>query len=134
MMEHYLFYMKALGRVEPEEERHQWVFHCGERAIPDPAYADDYSGGAETETGFRWRWAAGLNRKSKFKVSKSSILASTFRGNLYVPLMIVLMAGFPAGRDAFAGHWLHARPDASGKDEIRHAIFAGGDRILFAAG
>ncbi len=26
-MEHYLFYMKALGLVEPEEERRQWVFH-----------------------------------------------------------------------------------------------------------
>jgi hypothetical protein len=26
-LEHYLFYMKALGLVEPEEERHQWVFH-----------------------------------------------------------------------------------------------------------
>src|SRR4029077_19027909 len=26
-MEHYLFYMKALGLVEPEEERHQWGFH-----------------------------------------------------------------------------------------------------------
>lgn len=26
-MEHYLFYMKALNLVEPEEERHQWVFH-----------------------------------------------------------------------------------------------------------
>ena len=26
-MEHYLFYMKAIGLVEPEEERHQWVFH-----------------------------------------------------------------------------------------------------------
>jgi hypothetical protein len=26
-MEHYLFYMKQLGLVEPEEERHQWVFH-----------------------------------------------------------------------------------------------------------
>ena len=26
-MEHYLFYMKALDLVEPEEERHQWVFH-----------------------------------------------------------------------------------------------------------
>jgi hypothetical protein len=26
-MEHYLFYMKALGLVEPEEERHQRVFH-----------------------------------------------------------------------------------------------------------
>ena len=25
--EHYLFYMKALGLVEPEEERRQWVFH-----------------------------------------------------------------------------------------------------------
>jgi hypothetical protein len=26
-MEHYLFYMKALGLVEPEEERRQWVYH-----------------------------------------------------------------------------------------------------------
>src|ERR1700692_3728950 len=26
-MQYYLFYMKALGLVEPEEERHQWVFH-----------------------------------------------------------------------------------------------------------
>jgi hypothetical protein len=26
-MQHYLFYMKSLGLVEPEEERHQWVFH-----------------------------------------------------------------------------------------------------------
>jgi hypothetical protein len=26
-MEQYLFYMKAVGLVEPEEERHQWVFH-----------------------------------------------------------------------------------------------------------
>jgi len=26
-MERYLFYMKSLGLVEPEEERHQWVFH-----------------------------------------------------------------------------------------------------------
>jgi hypothetical protein len=26
-VERYLFYMKALGLVEPEEERHQWVFH-----------------------------------------------------------------------------------------------------------
>lgn len=26
-MERYLFYMKALGLVEPEEERRQWVFH-----------------------------------------------------------------------------------------------------------
>jgi hypothetical protein len=26
-MEYYLFYMKALNLVEPEEERHQWVFH-----------------------------------------------------------------------------------------------------------
>lgn len=26
-VERYLFYMKALGLVEPEEERRQWVFH-----------------------------------------------------------------------------------------------------------
>jgi hypothetical protein len=26
-VERYLFYLRALGLVEPEEERHQWVFH-----------------------------------------------------------------------------------------------------------
>jgi len=26
-VERYLFYMKCVGLVEPEEERHQWVFH-----------------------------------------------------------------------------------------------------------
>jgi hypothetical protein len=26
-VERYLFYLNALGLVEPEEERHQWVFH-----------------------------------------------------------------------------------------------------------
>ena len=26
-MEYYLFYMKALGLVEPEEERRHWCFH-----------------------------------------------------------------------------------------------------------
>jgi len=26
-MQHYLFYMKSLGLVEPEEERHHWCFH-----------------------------------------------------------------------------------------------------------
>ena len=26
-VEHYLFYLNALGLVEPEEERRQWVFH-----------------------------------------------------------------------------------------------------------
>ena len=26
-MQRYLFYLKSLGLVEPEEERHQWVFH-----------------------------------------------------------------------------------------------------------
>ena len=26
-VESYLFYLKALGLVEPEEERRQWVFH-----------------------------------------------------------------------------------------------------------
>ena len=33
-MEHYLFYMKALGLVEPEEERHHWVLpHHGQRTL-----------------------------------------------------------------------------------------------------
>ena len=26
-VERYLFYLRALGLVEPEEERRQWVFH-----------------------------------------------------------------------------------------------------------
>jgi hypothetical protein len=26
-MQHYLFYMKSLGLVEPEEERRHWCFH-----------------------------------------------------------------------------------------------------------
>jgi len=26
-MEHYLFYMKSLGLLEPEEERRHWCFH-----------------------------------------------------------------------------------------------------------
>ena len=35
-MERYLFYLRALGLVEPEEERRQWVFHV---MVSDP-YAD----------------------------------------------------------------------------------------------
>jgi hypothetical protein len=43
-MEHYLFYMKALGLVEPEEERHQWVFHI--------MVSDRYSDWRQTQTIF----------------------------------------------------------------------------------
>ena len=35
-MEHYLFYMKALGLVEPEEERRHWCFHI----MVSGSYAD----------------------------------------------------------------------------------------------
>ena len=44
-MERYLFYMKALGLVEPEEERRHWVLpHHGERPLFRMARdADHYS-------------------------------------------------------------------------------------------
>ncbi|MFZ0732092.1 MAG: DUF5715 family protein [Candidatus Sulfotelmatobacter sp.] len=43
-MEHYLFYMKALRLVEPEEERHQWVFHI--------MVSGRYAGWRETQSFF----------------------------------------------------------------------------------
>ena len=43
-VERYLFYLKALGLVEPEEERHQWVFHI--------MVAERYSDWRQTQTIF----------------------------------------------------------------------------------
>lgn len=43
-VERYLFYLKALGLVEPEEERHQWVFHI--------MVAERYSEWRQTQTMF----------------------------------------------------------------------------------
>lgn len=43
-VEYYLFYLNALGLVEPEEERHQWVFHI--------MVSDRYSEWRETQTAF----------------------------------------------------------------------------------
>jgi hypothetical protein len=43
-VEHYLFYLNALGLVEPEEERHQWVFHI--------MVSDRYSDWRQTQTIF----------------------------------------------------------------------------------
>jgi hypothetical protein len=43
-VERYLFYLKALGLVEPEEERHQWVFHI--------MVSDYYSDWRQTQTIF----------------------------------------------------------------------------------
>jgi len=40
----YLFYLNALGLVEPEEERHQWVFHI--------MVSDRYSAWRQTQTIF----------------------------------------------------------------------------------
>jgi hypothetical protein len=44
-VEQYLFYMHELGLAEPEEERHQWVFHV----MVSPRYAD----WRQTQTLFR---------------------------------------------------------------------------------
>jgi hypothetical protein len=41
-VERYLFYLNALGLVEPEEERHQWVFHI--------MVSDRYSDWRQTQT------------------------------------------------------------------------------------
>jgi hypothetical protein len=43
-VEHRLFYLNALGLVEPEEERHQWVFHI--------MVSDRYSDWRQTQTIF----------------------------------------------------------------------------------
>ena len=43
-VEYYLFYLNALGLVEPEEERHQWVFHI--------MVSDRYSDWRQTQTIF----------------------------------------------------------------------------------
>jgi len=43
-VEHYLFYLNALGLVEPEEERHQWVFHI--------MVSDRYSDWRQSQTMF----------------------------------------------------------------------------------
>ena len=43
-VERYLFYLRALGLVEPEEERHQWVFHV--------MVSDHYSEWRQSQTAF----------------------------------------------------------------------------------
>jgi Family of unknown function (DUF5715) len=43
-VERYLFYLKAIGLVEPEEERHQWVFHI--------MVSDHYTDWRQTQTIF----------------------------------------------------------------------------------
>lgn len=45
-VERYLFYLRALGLVEPEEERRQWVFHV--------MVSDRYTGWRETQDVVRW--------------------------------------------------------------------------------
>ena len=45
-IERYLFYLRALGLVEPEEERRQWVFHV--------MVSDRYSSWRETQDVVRW--------------------------------------------------------------------------------
>ena len=45
-VDRYLFYLRALGPVEPEEERRQWVFHV--------MVSDRYSSWRETQDVVRW--------------------------------------------------------------------------------
>jgi hypothetical protein len=45
-VERYLFYLRALGLVEPEEERRQWVFHI--------MVSERYAGWRETQDVVRW--------------------------------------------------------------------------------
>lgn len=45
-VERYLFYMHALGLVEPEEERRQWVFHV--------MVSERYAGWRESQTAAHW--------------------------------------------------------------------------------
>ena len=65
-MEHYLFYMKALGLVEPEEERRQWVFHDhGQRTLlgmaRDPERLCRSTGPTRTSLRLKLRWTAERN-------------------------------------------------------------------------
>jgi hypothetical protein len=45
-VERYLFYLRALGLVEPEEERRQWVFHI--------MVSERYAGWRESQDVVRW--------------------------------------------------------------------------------
>ena len=45
-VQRYLFYLTALGLVEPEEERHQWVFHV--------MVSDRYAGWRDTQDITHW--------------------------------------------------------------------------------
>ena len=45
-VERYLFYLRALGLVEPEEERRQWVFHV--------MVSERYTSWRETQDVVRW--------------------------------------------------------------------------------
>jgi hypothetical protein len=45
-VERYLFYLRALGLVEPEEERRQWVFHV--------MVSERYAGWRQTQDVVRW--------------------------------------------------------------------------------
>jgi hypothetical protein len=45
-VERYLFYLRALGLVEPEEERRQWVFHV--------MVSERYTSWHETQDVVRW--------------------------------------------------------------------------------
>ncbi len=54
-MERYLFYLRALGLVEPEEERRQWVFHV--------MVSDRYADWRQSQTAARWEPTEEISEK-----------------------------------------------------------------------
>src|SRR3989441_8491075 len=54
-MERYLFYLRALGLVEPEEERRQWVFHV--------MVSDRYGDWRQSRTAARWEPTEEISEK-----------------------------------------------------------------------
>src|SRR6266704_2770759 len=53
--ERYLFYLRALGLVEPEEERRQWVFHV--------MVSDRYADWRQSQTAARWEPTEEISEK-----------------------------------------------------------------------
>jgi len=64
-VEHYLFYLNALGLVEPEEERRHWCFHV--------AVSDQYSDWRQTQTIFP---VAPLEQAAPAPVAVSALTAA----------------------------------------------------------
>ena len=108
--------LKGIGLVEPEEERHQWVFHV--------MVSDRYS---------EWReiaecWPASSResrRRAQHLPAKNFSATDQLVKFLTSYSMIILMAGLPGtGKTTARGH-LASRTGGAvlNKDEIRAALF-----------